>query len=211
MALPDPAFALPAATRAAATALRPPPGRNLFPLFGALSERKGILCLLEALRLIPAAAAAGIAVVIAGRVAPEIRPAVQTALARLRRRQPDLWLHLEDRWLEDGEIAALVQASDVVLAPYQRFVGSSGVLLWAAQAGVPVLTQDYGLIARLVRDHRLGVTADVTDPRILARAIYAMATDGAGEAFDPAMARAFVATHSPASFAAAILATAGAA
>ena len=211
VALPDPAFVPPAATGGYPADLRPPPGRKLFLLFGALSERKGILCLLAALGLLPAGAAAGIAVVIAGRVATEIRPAVRDAIDLLRRRQPQLWLHLEDRWLEETEVAALVQASDVVLAPYQRFVGSSGVLLWAAQAGIPVLTQDYGLIARLVRDHRLGMTADVTDPRILAEAITAMAAEGAGDGFDPVAARAFAASRSPASFAAAILATAVAA
>lgn len=209
MALPDPAFVPAATTGICPAGMQPPPDRQLFLLFGALSARKGILCLLEALRLLPAPVAAGIAVVIAGKVATEIRPAVQDAIGRLRRQQPQLWLHLEDRWLDEGEVAGLVQASDVVLAPYQRFVGSSGVLLWAAQAGVPVLTQDYGLIARLVRDHRLGVAADVTDPRILATAIARMATEGAGDAFDPAAARAFAAARNPASFAATILATAG--
>jgi colanic acid biosynthesis glycosyl transferase WcaI len=211
MALPDPAFTPPATSGAGPAGLLPPPDRKLLLLFGALSERKGILCLLEALRLMPADTAAGIAVVIAGRVAPEIRPAVRRALGLLRRRQPHLWLHLEDRWLEDVEVAGLVQASDLVLAPYQRFVGSSGVLLWAAQARVPVLTQDYGLIARLVREHRLGVTADVTDPRVLAVAIARMVAEGAGADFDPAAAAAFAAARSPASFAAAVLASARAA
>ncbi len=211
LALPDPAFAPPIATDAGLRGIRPPPHRKLLLLFGALSERKGILCLLEALCHVPVATAAGIAVVVAGKVAPEIRPVVRRALARLRKRQPQLWLHLEDRWLEDDEIAGLVRASAVVLAPYQRFVGSSGVLLWAARAGVPVLTQDYGLIARLVQEHRLGVTADVTDPRVLANAITHMVTEGPGGSFDPAAAEAFAAARSPVSFAATILATAGAA
>lgn len=209
LALPDPAFALPVAADAGLRGIQPPPERKLLLLFGALSERKGILCLLEALCHVPAATAAGIAVVVAGKVAPEIRPVVRRSLARLRKCQPQLWLHLEDRWLEDTEIAGLVQASDVVLAPYQRFVGSSGVLLWAAQAGVPVLTQDYGLIARLVQEHRLGMVADVTKPRALAAAIARMVAEGPGSSFDPATAESFAAARSPASFAATILATAG--
>ena len=211
MALPDPAFMPSAGTGKTLAGLLPPPGRKLFLLFGALSARKGLLCLLEALCFVPAATAAGIAVVIAGKVDPSMRAAVRRAMARLHKRQPQLWLHLEDRWLEEIEIAGLVRASDVVLAPYQRFVGSSGVLLWAAQAGVPVLTQDYGLIARLVRDHRLGLAADVTDPRILADAIARMAQGDIGACFDPEMAKAFAASRSPDSFAAMILATAQAA
>jgi glycosyltransferase involved in cell wall biosynthesis len=211
VALPDPAFPSPPAAVAGPSVMEPPSGRKRLLLFGALSERKGILCLLEALCLIPPGTASIIAVVIAGKVAPEIQPGVRRLLARLRKRQPQLWLHLENRWLEDAEVAGLVQASDVVLAPYQRFVGSSGVLLWAARAGVPVLTQDYGLIARLVQEHRLGVTADVTDPRILAAEISRMASEGAGAFFDPVSAAVFAAARNPDSFASAILATAKAA
>ncbi|WP_300296047.1 glycosyltransferase [Ferrovibrio sp.] len=210
VALPDPAFAPPVAD-VGLHGMSVPPERKLLLLFGALSERKGILCLLEALCHVPAMTAAGIAVVIAGKVASEIRPVVRRALARLRKCRPQLWLHLEDRWLEDVEIAGLVRASDVVLAPYQRFVGSSGVLLWAARAGVPVLTQDYGLIARLVREYRLGVAVDVTDPRILSDAITRMVAEGPGSSFDATAAEAFAAARSPTSFAATILATAKAA
>jgi len=207
-ALPDPATRLPPAGPEISADMVPPAGRKIFLLFGVLTERKGILCLLEALRLVPATTAAKIAVVIAGAVAPDIQQAVAKSVARLRRRQSGLWLHLEDRWLEDAEIAGLVQRSDVVLAPYQRFVGSSGVLLWAAGAGVPVLTQDYGLIARLVRENRLGVTADVIDPRALAAIISHVAEHGPGDSFAPDAAAAFAAARNPETFAAAILDTA---
>src|SRR3546814_9883678 len=79
------------------------------------------------------------------------------------RKRPDLWLHTKNRHLSRGEIDALVDRCDVVLAPYQRFVGSSGVLLWAASRGRPLLAQDYGLVGRLTADHGLGLTVDTTD------------------------------------------------
>src|SRR3546814_5924618 len=41
------------------------------------------------------------------------------------RKRPDLWLHTKNRHLSSGEIDALVDRCDVVLAPYQRFVGRS--------------------------------------------------------------------------------------
>lgn len=209
-ALPDPAF-VPPDSPGGIAGLEFPPGRKRLLLFGVLTERKGILRLLEALTLLPPAAAAQIALIIAGSISPAIRPSVLLAVTRLRQTQPQLWLHMEDRWLEDNEIAGLVRTSDVILAPYQRFVGSSGVLLWAARAGIPVLTQDYGLIARLVRDNRLGITADVTDPRILAAAIARIAEEGVGDEFDPSSAAAFVAARSPETFATTILAAARAA
>ncbi|MGZ5825931.1 MAG: hypothetical protein ACXWIO_07975, partial [Croceibacterium sp.] len=45
----------------------------------------------------------------------------------------------------------------------QRFVGSIGILLWAVRAGRPGLTQEFGMIGRLTRDHRLGTVADSAD------------------------------------------------
>jgi hypothetical protein len=59
-----------------------------------------------------------------------------------------------------------------------RFVGSSGILLWAARAGRPVLEQDFRLIGRLTRDHRLGTVADSSGPVRLADEIERMVVCG---------------------------------
>lgn len=53
-----------------------------------------------------------------------------------------------DRFLSDDEIPPLVSGADVILAPYLRHVGSSGLLYWPAAAGKSVITQDFGLIGR---------------------------------------------------------------
>ncbi len=74
----------------------------------------------------------------------------------LAREQPDLWLRIDDRRLDQAELDNSSPRARSILAPYQRFVGSSGVLLWAARAGRPVLAQSFGLVGRLTRDHRLG-------------------------------------------------------
>ena len=81
--------------------------------------------------------------------------------------------------------------SDVVLAPYQRFVGSSGVLMWAARAGRPVLAQEFGLVGRLTRDHRLGAVADSSDPAHLAREIERMIVHGPQNFIDLSIGRDF--------------------
>jgi glycosyltransferase involved in cell wall biosynthesis len=200
--VPDPAFPSlgPTQTRAGDLGF-PPTGRIGLLLFGYLTERKGPLVVLDALKLLPETVATRIAVLFAGRTDPAIRDAIAARCSTLRDAHPGLWIHIEDRRLERAELERLVQQSDIVLAPYQRFVGSSGVLLWAARAMRPVLAQDFGLVGRLTRDHRLGAVADSRDPQALAHTIERMVTDGPQSFIDTAMARRFAAARTPERFA----------
>jgi glycosyltransferase involved in cell wall biosynthesis len=181
--------------------------RTVFALFGYIAERKGVLVLLDALRRLPAEFARKAAIVIAGRIEPRIRARIARAADRVRSERPELQLLIEDRWLGSAELAGLVERCDVVLAPYQRFVGSSGVILWAAAAGKPVLTQRFGLIGRLVLDYRLGVAVDTTDAAALAQSIATMIARGPRLFFDPTCAGDLVAGRTPGHFAETIFAS----
>lgn len=195
-AIDDPAFPF-VAEKSTSEA---PSARTTFLLFGALAERKGILTLLSALREIPSDTASKIAVVIAGRIEPSIETRVQDAADALRRTQPALSLELDNRHLPMDELRLLIRHCDVVLAPYKRFVGSSGVLLWAANAGKPVITQDYGLLGKLCREHALGLCIDACDPMALASTIETAANDPS-RYFDVIRARAFASSRTPRCFA----------
>lgn len=204
-ALPDPAHP-PVEPRASDNAGDfVPAGRTGFLLFGYLAERKGPLAVLDALLLLPPEIASRIAVLFAGKVDPALRERLDRRLALLARRQPDAWVRIEDRRLDPGELAALVRRSDVVLAPYQRFVGSSGVLLWAALNGRPVLAQDYGLVGRLTREHRLGISVNSCDPSRLAYEIARMVERGPASFIDLPRAARFAATQTPRRFASLVL------
>ncbi|GEP57688.1 glycosyltransferase [Reyranella soli] len=207
-ALPDPAHPAAGATDAAVSTDVIPPGRVAFLLFGYLTERKGPLMVLDALRLLPPRVAARVAVLFAGRVDPAIRDAIESRREALAREQPDLWLRIDDRRLDQAELDNLVTQSAVILAPYQRFVGSSGVLLWAARAGRPVLAQSFGLVGRLTRDHRLGRVADSSDPVKLAAEIQHMVDGGPQSFIDLSSAAEFAASRTPQRFASQVLACA---
>jgi glycosyltransferase involved in cell wall biosynthesis len=182
-----------------------PPGRIGFLLFGYLTERKGPLAVLDALRLLPSHIAARVALLFAGRIDPAIRHAIDSRCSALARDRPELWLRIEDRRLDRADLAALVARSDIVLAPYQRFVGSSGVLLWAARAGRPVLAQEFGLVGRLTRDHHLGAVADSSDPARLASEIERMIVRGPQSFIDLSSATTFASSRTPQRFASAVL------
>jgi glycosyltransferase involved in cell wall biosynthesis len=183
-----------------------PAARVAFVLFGYLAERKGVLTLLEALRLVPQDVRQRMAVVLAGRIEPAIREAVQLRVQKLSGGESDLWLRIEDRWIHSAELDRLIARCDVVLAPYHRFVGSSGVLLWAARAGKPVLTQSYGLIGRLVDDFALGIAVDTSDAAQLAGALVRMVERDPKAFFDSQSAARFIDDRSPERFAAEVFA-----
>ena len=209
-AVPDPAFPLAQTDQATSGPPRfPPVGRFGLLLFGYLTERKGPLVVLDALRLLPERVANRIAVLFAGRIDPAIRGVMEARRSLLTRERPGLWFKIEDRRLEQTELETLVEQSHIVLAPYQRFVGSSGVLLWAARAGRPLLAQDFGLVGRLIRDHRLGAVADSCDPAALANAIERMVDQGPQSFIDTESAKRFAESRTPDGFAATVLSSLG--
>jgi len=203
VALLDPAFPAPASLPAEEPPFIAdiPKERLLFVLFGELTARKGVLPLIDALAMLPADVVERIAVVVAGRLDAALRPAVEQAVANLALSRPDIWFRLEDRRLGADELARLVGRSDVILAPYQRFVGSSGILMWAARTQRPVICQDYGLLGHLTRRHALGLTVDTTDAGALAGAVALAARRGPAALGDPARMAAFAASHTAEHFA----------
>ncbi len=208
VSLPDPAYFDPEMAAPPPQFMqRLPAARLTFLLFGVLTDRKGIVTLLDALCRVGPEVAAEAAFIIAGRVDPSLTEAVHSRLAKLAAERPGLRIHLEDRRLSIAEIAVLVEGADVVLAPYKRFVGSSGVLLWAARANRPLLTQDFGLVGRLVRENGLGLTADTSTPEALAGAIDRMVREGPASFLDRAAAQRFIADRTPETFAASVFAS----
>lgn len=205
--LPDPAL------KPAAAASVPPrfsfvgaleSERLVFTLYGVLTRRKGVVALLRGLLEVDDETCRRTCVVLAGKVADEVREPLERLVARIRDRRPGLRLELVDAWLEEEEIGWLVEASDVVLAPYQRFVGSSGVIVTAADSGTPVITQEYGLLGRWTREHGLGLTADTTDPAELAGAI-GRAVEEEGRIGRPEGMKSFAHGRTPERFGAAVL------
>ncbi len=211
-ALPDPVVTVPVAAGAedvAADLRESVHGRAVvFALFGALAERKGVLQVLDALARMPATARDASRVVLAGRIDPAIASEIAGRARSLgEEHRAAGCLRVVDRYLTTPELDWLVRQSSVILAPYQRFVGSSGVLGWAATARKPVIAQDYGLVGALVRDYRLGLAVDTSDSARIAEAMAQMVQPGQLEvAAAAARWEAFLAERRPEAFAAAVFA-----
>ncbi len=203
-AAPDPVPAEPVQQTAAAVraAYGVEDGRRLVVLPGALDARKGALALPRALLHLDASVGRGLAVLMAGALAPEVEADVRRLCARVSAETP-VQMILRDAFVPTDELPGVIAAADIVALPYEGHVGSSGFLLRAAAAGVPILAQEWGLMGHLTRTHRLGATADSGDPAAVARALERLLAGTAG--FDADAARAFVAPNTAEAFGDALL------
>ncbi len=168
--------------------------RKIFLLFGGLAERKGILKVIDALKYIEEQYTKQIVVVFAGRIDTKIKATFYDKIDKYNKETKNkIPILVEERFIETNELACLLTCCDVVLAPYQRFVGSSGVLAWAVGAKKPIITQDYGLIGYQVRKYKLGIAVDTYNAKPISAGIqqmlmnyddYALNTRGMNEFYD---------------------------
>ncbi len=144
--------------------------RRVFLLFGALDRRKGIYQLLQAIELLPPALSQQMCLLLVGKTAATERANLERQIVALRQHTPIQIIECYD-FIPEEEVSNYFQLADTILAPYQRHVGMSGILLLAAAAGKPVLSTDYGLMGELVRRYKLGIAVDATQPSELMQAL----------------------------------------
>jgi glycosyltransferase involved in cell wall biosynthesis len=182
--------------------------RTKFLLFGSLGKRKGLGRLLEALHDLTQSEREKIHLVLAG----EIREATNEERLRLiqliesAKQLPGLLLEHLDRYLTEEELIEQLNACEVVLAPYANHIGVSGVILWAAAAGKPIVTQESGWVGHVAREGNLGLTCDTSSPRAVAEALIVAAQPETLKRFEPARLRKFALGHSSGDFYEAIVA-----
>jgi len=176
------------------------PHRRRLVIFGTLDERKGIGVVLDALESLPRDAQGRLALVLCGRA---VGPSRDDLLARISTfaATSAVQLRLDDRFIPEADIQTLLQTCDLALLTYQRHVGSSGVLVRAASAGIPVLATDYGVVGEQVRRRRLGKAVDATDPRAVRDALVAWLDGEETIPFDPDAAAAFARENTAEAFA----------
>ncbi len=179
-------------------------GRRVLLFFGQPQLRKGILQLLDALAGMPSSSQRRMCLLMAG---PEsgIDPALLNARLQRLAAHGLTQVVRHDEHVSQARVGDYFRASDIVLAPYQRHLGSSNILLLAAAHGRPALSQDYGLMGAYVRRDGLGVAVDTTQPAAIAAALERMLDDPAGFAPTREAQAALRARHDDSRFAPSML------
>ena len=172
--------------------------RRVFLLFGALNQRKGVHQLLEAILHLSPQLCQNLCLVllgessIASQLETQINTVCQTKPVQIIRRY---------EFVTEQEIQTYFQLADVILAPYQRHVGMSGILLLAAAAGKPVLSSNYGLMGEIVRRYCLGLTVDSTKPREIGEGLIQFLRESPAQFCDETQMASFVQQNSAEKFA----------
>lgn len=174
-------------------------GRTVLMLIGILDRRKGVVELLEACGRLPEEVAARICLVLVGRLAEDCRKDVNELVARLGPGSAAQVI-LRNQFVPEADVQVYYGVADVILATYQKHMGSSSALIRAGLAGKPVLASDYGLLGELVRRRKLGRTVDACDSQSLVDGIISCLEAWEGY-FQPEKARQFYEENTPAQLA----------
>lgn len=154
--------------------------------FGVLSEWKGLGVVMNAWDKRPPGDAR---LIIAGRLSHDANPAFRSRVYAFSQRK-DVTLY--EKYISENELGTLFSSADVILIPYQSHIGSSNVLIKAAQAGRPVIGPSAGMVGRQIEKHSLGLALDCSSVDQLADAL---ALPASAIPFDAAAARAFAADN----------------
>jgi glycosyltransferase involved in cell wall biosynthesis len=168
-------------------------------LFGSLAPRKGVDLLAQAV----IACNGHIPVTLAGNVHISAKEYITRSVALMRNCGVSVEIH--DRWHSEEQALALLSRARCTALPYVGHFGMSRVLLESCVAGTPVVAHSSGLVAHLVRTHKLGLVADATNPVAFGAALSRIYNDADLWSSSARAARDFAVRYSAAHFGDALL------
>jgi glycosyltransferase involved in cell wall biosynthesis len=174
--LPDPIAPFRAVDATTARhALDIPKDATVILVFGRISSRKGISQLIDAVA--STTLLQNVRILIVGEQDETARVSTQSTTATLLRRRGQLLEN--DCWVSRETEAKAFSASDIVWLGYIGHWQSSGVLIQAGMAELPVAACEDGIIGWHTRRHDCGITFPMNDRERIAAALTTLATNNA--------------------------------
>jgi glycosyltransferase involved in cell wall biosynthesis len=145
--------------------------RYVLLFFGFVRPYKGLHDLIEAFEIV--AAKFDVALVIAG----EFFSGLAECREALTNKGLSERTYLHSRYIDAEEVQIFFGAADLLVQPYRKFSGQSGVTQTAYLHGLPVIATDLGGLPELVKHGKTGFIVPPRDPRALATAIETLLAD----------------------------------
>lgn len=158
-------------------------GRKVCLLFGVLDPRKGTHEVLEAIANLPPELCQQLCFLLVGPANADETAYLADQSRQLCARLPVQIICRHD-FVPDRAVQGYFQISDLILAPYQRHIGMSAILVRAATAQKPVLASDFGLMGQIAHRYGLGRVVDAAVPTEIAKGIDQFLQDGLGQSWD---------------------------
>ncbi|UBM60101.1 glycosyltransferase [Marinilongibacter aquaticus] len=131
--------------------------RKILLVFGYIDDRKNIPNILKAVEKLSREEQSNLCLLMVGKVAPNYQELVSQAIDKHKSNAQLLQI---DSFVENCEMEALFQQSDLVLRMNVNYFASSGIIGMAAKYNKPSLVSDYGIVAELTEKYALGKIAD---------------------------------------------------
>ena len=133
--------------------------------FGGMTNRKGTLLILEAANLLTEEQLKDKVFVFAGEVGNDIKESFYGMLEQLHDK---VRIFVFDEFCTYERLADLCHSCDCIMVPYRNYSYSSGVIGYSAQFQKTVIGPSQGVLGKLIRRNKLGLTFANLDAESLA-------------------------------------------
>ena len=176
------------------------PHRRIFLAAGRLADPgKGTFEVLKAIQYLPEAVCRNICILLVGQPQQEGQRKLDTVLDPIIKKYP-IQVIKHYGFVNDNDLGLYFHMADVILAPYQRHIGMSGILLSAAAYQKPALASNYGLMGAMARKYRIGLAIDSTNPREIANGMIKLCQEDLSNFIDKEKFSQLIQNHSAEKF-----------
>lgn len=146
---------------------------NKYLIFGAIRPQKGVIEAISAVESLTTKYKSKIHLKIVGKGNESYENEIEKMIDKMEEKSEIGCIERKDEYISKKDVMYEFETSDVVLLPYQRTEGSSGVLGIAAMTRTPVIGPSKGLIGRKIKKYGMGTTTNTRKVSDIHRAIKA--------------------------------------
>jgi glycosyltransferase involved in cell wall biosynthesis len=128
-------------------------------IFGCIDDRKNVINSLSALENLSQESQEKVTLLIVGKVMDSYRDEIEAKIKGLNDSRK-FGLIVKDEFVDDVEMDALFQQSDLVLRMNINYFASSGIIGMSAKYKRPSIVSNYGIVADITTKYKLGTLVD---------------------------------------------------